>query len=78
MILIAQFGFVNRDSSKDKDMFPGSEIVKFYKLKAEKVKCNLLFAISLCFRNHILQEPKNLPFSFRFDENTPSQIKKTI
>lgn len=70
------FSTADRDSDKCKEMFPDSEIAKSYKQKANKVKYTVQFALAPFFQGIILKELSDLPFSFRFDETTTSQIKK--
>lgn len=72
------FSVTNRGSNKCKYMPPDSQIAKSYKQKAEMVKYTLQFGISPWLRIIILKELKILPFLFRFDQTTPSQIKKLI
>ena len=54
--------------------FPNSNITKNYKLEETKAKYFIQFGIYLC--SILLEDMKNMPFTFRFGETTNSQIKK--
>ena len=61
---------------KNRKLFPDSAIANSYKQKSDKVKYMLQFGVAPFMRSVILNELKGLPFSFRFDETTTSQVKK--
>jgi len=72
----SSFSAANSDNDKYKLMFPDSKIASSYGQKADKVKYMIQFGIAPYLQKIILNELKELPFSFRFDETTTSQVKK--
>ena len=62
--------------AKYRKIFPDSAIANSYKRKSDKVKYMLQFGVAPFMRVVILNELKQLPFSFCFDETTTSQVKK--
>ena len=70
------FRAADADNDKYRKMFPNSATANSYQQKADKVKYTIQFGIALYLKDIILNELKELPFSFRFDETTTSQIKK--
>ena len=70
------FWAADADNEKYRKMFPDSAIANSYKQKSDKVKYMLQFGVAPFMRSVILNELKGLPFSFRFDETTTSQVKK--
>ena len=63
------FRAADADNDKYRKMFPDFATTNSYQQEAGKV-------IAPYPKDIILNEPKELPFSFRFDEATTSQIKK--
>ena len=57
-------------------MFPDSATTNSYQQKADKVKYTIQFGIAPFLKDILLNELKDLAFSFRFDKTTTSQIKK--
>ena len=57
-------------------MFPNSATSNSYQEKADKVKYGIQFGIAPFLKDIILNELKQLPFSFCFDTTKSSQIKK--
>ena len=57
-------------------MFPDSVTANSYQQNVDEVKYNIQFGIAPYLKDIILNELKELPFSFCFDEATTSQIKK--
>ena len=79
----SSFSAENSDNDKYKLMFPDSKIASSHRQKtidkrqkADKVKYMIQFGIAPYLQKIILNELKELPFSFRFDETTASQVKK--
>ena len=63
-------------NDKYRKMFPDSATANSYQQKADEVKYTIQFGIAPYLKDIILNELKELPFSFRFDETTTFQIKK--
>ena len=57
-------------------MLPDSSSVNSYKQKSDELKYMLQFGVAPFMRSAILNELKGLPFSFRFDETTTSEVQK--
>lgn len=57
-------------------MFPDSNIAKGYKMSETKSKYIIQFGICPFVKNEILNDMKDQPFCFMFDETTTKQIKK--
>ena len=57
-------------------MFPDSATTNSYQQKADKVKYAIQFGIAPFLKDILLNELKDLAFSFHFDKTTTSQIKK--
>ena len=57
-------------------MFADSAIANSYEQKSDKVEYMLQFGVVPFMRSVTLNEPKGLPFYFRFDETTAPQVKK--
>ena len=75
----SSFSAANSDNDKYKLMFPESKIASSYRQKTkgyDKVKYMIQFDIAPYLQNIILNELKELLFSFRFDETTTSPVKK--
>ena len=56
--------------------FPDSNIAENYKMEETKAKYFIQFGIYLHLHSMLLEDMKNMPFTFLFDETTTSQIKK--
>ena len=72
------FRTADADNDKYKKMFPDSTTANSYLQKANKVKYTIQFRTAPCLKDIILNERKELPFSFRLDETTTSQIKSSM
>ena len=70
------FRAADADNNKYRKMFPDSVTSNSYQQNADEVKHNIQFGIAPYFKDIMLNELKELPFSFCFDEATTSQIKK--
>ena len=70
------FSVADSDAEKYAKMFPCCREVKDYHQKSNKVKYMIQFGIAPSLIEVILAELRDLPFTFRFDETTTSQIKK--
>ena len=64
------------DNDKYSRMFSDSDMAKHYHQKSNKVKYTLQFGIAPSISKINLNELKDQPFTFSFDETTTSQIKK--
>lgn len=64
------------DSARFKSMFPDSNIAQLYSQEETKMKYNIQFGIAPYFKQQRLNDMKDSPFSFRFDETTTAQKKK--
>ena len=56
--------------------FPDSNIAKNYEIEETKAKYFIQFGIYPHLRSILLEDMKNMPFTFRFDETTTSPVKK--
>ena len=70
------FHAAESDNDKYATIFPDSDVVKHYHQKSNKVKYTLQFGVAPSISEIILNELKDQPFTFSFDETTTSQIKK--
>lgn len=70
------FSSMSNDNKKFRLMFPGNDIANAYEQGETKTKCMIQFGIAPHFRKEMLNDFKNKPFTFKFDETTTSQIKK--
>ena len=77
-IIDSNCAFLTSDADNDKyrKMFPDSANANSYQQKADKVKHTIQFGIAPYLKDITLNKLKELPFSFRLDETTTSQIKK--
>ena len=57
--------------------FLDSNITKNYKMEETKTKYFIQFGIYLHLISVLLEDMKNMPFTFRFDETTTSQIRSS-
>ena len=55
---------------------PDCKITKNYKMKETKAKYFIQFGIDPHLHSMLLEDMKNISFTFRFDKTTTSQIKK--
>lgn len=70
------FASANEDAELFRVQFHDSEIAKNYAMGETKLKYIIGFGIYPYLKDCMLEELKGMPFSFRFDETTTSQIKK--
>ena len=70
------FSSADGDNEKFQRMFPDSAIAKAYKQGRTKVKYTVHFGIAPHVKALLLEEVRNVPFAFKFDETTTSQVKK--
>lgn len=56
--------------------FPDSEIAKGYSQGASKVKYNIEYGIAPYLHNQLKDDFQGVPFTFKYDEATTSQVKK--
>jgi hypothetical protein len=70
------FSSADGDNEKFQQMFPDSAIAKAYKQGQTKVKYTVHFGIAPHVKELLLEEVRNVPFVFKFDETTTSQVKK--
>ena len=70
------FASANGDNQRFKAMFPDSNIAKAYSQGETKVKYYIQFGIAPYFKDELAKDIKGAGFSFKFDETTPSQVKK--
>ena len=63
-------------SEKFRRMFPDSKIAEAYQQGETKIKYVIQFGIAPYIKNELLNDFKNQPFTFKFDETTTSQVKK--
>ena len=70
------FASAKNDSEKFRRMFPDSKIAEAYQQGETKIKYVIQFGIAPYIKNELLNNFKNQPFTFKFDETTTSQVKK--
>ena len=70
------FSSADGDNERFQQMFPDSAIAKAYKQGRTKVKYTVHFGIAPHVKELLLEEVRNVPFAFKFDETTTSQVKK--
>ena len=70
------FASANGDSLRFKSMFPDSAIASLYSQEETKIKYTIQYGIAPYFKQQLLSDMKDCPFSFRFDETTTAQKKK--
>ena len=70
------FASANGSGNSFAIQFPDSDISKNYKMEETKAKYFIQFGIYQHLRSMLLEDLKNMPFTFRFDETTTSQIMK--
>ena len=57
-------------------MVPDSEIAKSYSQGKTKVKYSIQFGIAPYLKEKVMNELNGVPYTFKFDETTTSQVKK--
>ena len=64
------------DSRRFKEMFLDSDFAKSYKQSETKIKYSIQFEIAPFVKKLIKEQIHDIPFRFKFDERTTSQVKK--
>ena len=70
------FASADEDAALFRVQFSDSEIAKNYEMGQTKLKYLLGYGIYPHLRDCMLKELEGMPFTFRFDETTTSQVKK--
>ena len=64
------------DNERFRIMFPDSAIAKAYRQADSKVQYVVKYGIALDVKKNLIEDAKETPYSFLFDETTNSQVKK--
>ena len=72
------FSSAGTDNQRFKIMFPDSDIAKKYEQGKTKIKYTIQFGIAPLIMKNLIAKMKGVPFTFKFDETTTSQVKKTL
>ena len=64
----------NDDSNLFRLMLPDYEIARCYRQGEFKVRYSIQYDVTPYFKEQLLEDFRNSPFSFQFNENTTSQI----
>ena len=72
------FSSASPDNERFKKMFPDSEIARAYKQGETKVMYSIKFGIAPFLKQQMMNRLKGVPFTFKFDETTTCQVKKTV
>ena len=72
------FASASGDTLRFMAMFPDSQIASKYQMGETKMKYLLQFGIAPYMKSSIMKDIASAPFSFKFDETTTSQVKKTV
>lgn len=70
------FSSTNDDGKKFQEMFPDSEIAKQYRQGETKTKYTIQYGIYPYLKDLLLDDIKNVAFTFKFDESTTQQVNK--
>ena len=69
------FSSTEADNNRFK-MFPHSRIAASYSQGKTKIRSNIQFGIAPYIKQVLLYDVNNMPYTFKLDESTSSQIKK--
>ena len=64
----------NNDSNRFRLMLPDYEIARSYRQGEFKVRYSIQYDVTPYFKEQLLEDFRNFPLSFQFDESTTSQI----
>lgn len=72
----ANFSFASNEEDVFKIMFPDSQIASKYAMGETKTKYVIQHGIAPYVHHILVQDLKQQPFTFKFDETTTNQVKK--
>ena len=64
------------DAKRFQEMFPDSAIANKYSQGETKTNYTIQYGILPYLKSKLLEDLRNTPFVFKFDETTNSQVKK--
>lgn len=70
------FASASTDTERFQKMFPDSQIAKDYEQGKTKIKYNIQFGIAPFIKEQLMAKIKGIPYTFKFDETTTTQVKK--